>query len=471
MGRKRKVFWGKTAVIFGSIPLLIWAHEYGPDAGYTNVPGELGTCAQANCHTGLAMATTSPSQGVTVAFPNGLTYAPGAKQHLIVTVADPATTQVAWGFQLTARTSNSTTQAGSFASTDSYTGVECASPTNLANESPLFVMGQSQTCPASQPLAYIEHDLAGYQHNLGKTLSATYEFDWTPPATNVGNITIYAAGNAGAGGPPNPNGHIYTNSYTVAPSTGGGGNTPTITSVFNAAGFQNGVFPGSFISIKGSNLSPVAYGDWSNSIVGSQLPTQLNGVTVTIGGKPAYIFAMAQLGPGSDQINVQTPDAGFGSMQVVVTTPSGSSAPFTVNSQQYGPAYWPWANSQPVATHADCSPAFKTGTYPASAFDPRCQNLRPAQPGETITLWGTGFGPTNPVVPAGQVPGPQFHQTNAVTATVGSIATPAKGALSGFPGDYQINVTVPASLADGDYPVVVTINGITTPTMTLNVHH
>jgi len=217
-------------------------------------------------------------------------------------------------------------------------------------------------------------------------------------------------------------------------------------------------------------LSPVAYGDWSNSIVGSQLPNQLNGVTVTIGNKQAYIFNMIQLGGGSDQINVQAPDAGFGTMPVVITTPSGQSVPFTVNSQQYGPAFWPWANNQPVATHADCSPAFKTGTYPASAFDPRCQNLRPAKPGETITLWGTGFGPLNPAVAAGQVPSAQLHTTNPITANVGGIAAPATGALSGFPGDYQINVTVPPSLADGDYPVIVTINGVSTPTLTLNVH-
>ena len=52
MERKRKLLAAKTVVILGAIPLLIWAHEYGPDAGYCGVPGELGTCLNSLCHTG-----------------------------------------------------------------------------------------------------------------------------------------------------------------------------------------------------------------------------------------------------------------------------------------------------------------------------------------------------------------------------------------------------------------------------------
>jgi hypothetical protein len=48
------------------------------------------------------------------------------KQHLVVTIADPA--QRAWGFQLTARlASNTATMAGTFASTDQNTTLMCSS--------------------------------------------------------------------------------------------------------------------------------------------------------------------------------------------------------------------------------------------------------------------------------------------------------------------------------------------------------
>src|SRR5664279_3998745 len=110
MKSKRKLYAAKVAVIIGVVPILIWAHEYGPDPGYSGVPNELGTCTGAQCHIG---TTNDPAnQGsVSVAFPNGQTYVPGVKQHLVVTVADP--TQIAWGFQLTVRpASNTATLAG-----------------------------------------------------------------------------------------------------------------------------------------------------------------------------------------------------------------------------------------------------------------------------------------------------------------------------------------------------------------------
>src|SRR5580698_9847527 len=107
MERKRKLVVAKAAVILATIPILLWAHEYGPDPGYCGVPNENGgaagvTCANSSCHVGTANNPANKGS-VTVNFPNGLTYAPGVKQHLTVTIADPAPNQAAWGFQLTAR--------------------------------------------------------------------------------------------------------------------------------------------------------------------------------------------------------------------------------------------------------------------------------------------------------------------------------------------------------------------------------
>jgi uncharacterized protein (TIGR03437 family) len=209
-------------------------------------------------------------------------------------------------------------------------------------------------------------------------------------------------------------------------------NLPVITGVSNAAGGQPGVFPGSFISIYGANLTPVSDG-WGNSIANGQLPPQLDGVSVTIGGKPAYI---AQMVP--TQINAQVPDIGAGPMQVVVTTPSESSAAYTVNSQQYGPAFWPWPGNQPVATHADYTSAAKNGTFPSTT-------TVPAKPGEVITLWDTGFGPVAPSVPAGQVPGQYAGAmtTNPVTLSLnGTPVTVLGAALSTYPGDYQVAIQI-----------------------------
>src|SRR5438046_10603414 len=99
MQKQRKLMIAKMAVVLSAIPILIWAHEYGPDAGYSGVPGESGTCASAACHVGTANNPANTGS-VSVAFPNGLIYSPGVKQHPRVTVADP--TQRPWAFQLTA---------------------------------------------------------------------------------------------------------------------------------------------------------------------------------------------------------------------------------------------------------------------------------------------------------------------------------------------------------------------------------
>ena len=235
---------------------------------------------------------------------------------------------------------------------------------------------------------------------------------------------------------------------------------PVINSVFNAAGYQSGVFPGSLISVKGSNLTPIA-DDWSHAIVNGQLPSQLDGVTVTIGGKPAFIFQMIPT-----QINVQAPDVGPGNVTVVVQTPQGTSAPFTATAQTDGPAFWPWPSNQPVATHPDYSIAAKNGTFAGTA-------TIPAKPGEILTLWGTGFGPTIPLVPAGQLPA---NNAGAATQTVtvalnGAAVTVIGAALSSYPGDYQVAIQIPATLADGDYPLIATVNNVSSPTVTLTVAH
>ena len=90
MERRRKLLLAKSAVLASLVPILLYAYEYGTDAGYSGVPGENGNCTAVGCHVG----TANSGQGsVSVAFPGGLSYAPGVKQHLVVTIADPATSQ------------------------------------------------------------------------------------------------------------------------------------------------------------------------------------------------------------------------------------------------------------------------------------------------------------------------------------------------------------------------------------------
>jgi uncharacterized protein (TIGR03437 family) len=273
-----------------------------------------------------------------------------------------------------------------------------------------------------------------------------------------GSVSFSAATNAGA--------TSRSGSLTVAGQTvilnqlGPPSNGPVITGVSNAAGGQPGVYPGSFVSIYGSNFTSLAYADWSNSITNGKLPTQLDGVSVSIGGTPAYINAIT---PG--QINVQAPNVAPGRVEVTVATPTATSSSFAASSQQYGPAFWPWPDNQPVATHLDYTFAAKGGSLAGAT-------TVPAKPGEVIILWGTGFGPTSPVVPAGQLPGQNAGAPtlNPVTVTLNGIGISVLGAaLSSDPGNYQVSVQIPTGIASGSYPLVAIVDGVPSPTTTFTV--
>jgi uncharacterized protein (TIGR03437 family) len=447
--------YAKVTIAAVAVPLLVWAYASGPDAGYSGVPSDNGggTCATAGCHGG---TVNSSSGSVKVTFPGGTTYVPGVKQHLIVTVADPAVTQRRWGFQMTARlASNSSTMAGSFTSTDAFTFSLCAAAGSLQN---YVELGSSATCAAARPLQFIEHTLSG--SSRVQTGSQNYEFDWTPPATDSGNVVIYVAGNAANGnGNADTGDHIYSARYTLTPAAPAGP-VPTVSAVENGASFAPGIVPNSFVQIKGTNLAS-STNLWDSAIVAGALPTKLDGVSVSMGGKAAYVYYVSPT-----QVNVLAPqDVGTGTMQVTVTNSGTASAGFTSTANSFGPAFFLWANKYAVATHyPDFTWAVKNGTFSGVT-------TVPAKPGEVIILWGTGFGVTNPAPPAGTVvPADKAYSTSSpVTVTVGGTTATVYGAAlaSGFAGLYQVAIEVPASAPDGDLPVVATINGAQSPATTV----
>jgi uncharacterized protein (TIGR03437 family) len=156
-----------------------------------------------------------------------------------------------------------------------------------------------------------------------------------------------------------------------------------------------------------------------------------------------------------------------GNTSITVTAATTTTIPVTVVSQQFSPAFFPWPNGQPVATHLDYSWACKNGTFGATTV--------PAKPGEYIILWGTGFGPTTPTAPVGvTIPvSPTYNAANPVSVTIGNTPASVYGTAlaSGFGGLYQVVALVPATLTNGDYALVATVGGVASATTMLTVHN
>jgi uncharacterized protein (TIGR03437 family) len=222
----------------------------------------------------------------------------------------------------------------------------------------------------------------------------------------------------------------------------------TTNGVVNGGSFTLGIAPNLWVTIQGANFTNTA-DSWT--VKNGVLPTSVDGVSVSIGGLPAYVDYISPT-----QINVLTPaDLTDQFPTVVVTNAAGSSAPATEFSAPYMPAFFIWPNNQVVATHADFTWAVKNGTFSGVT-------TVPAKPGETIILWGTGFGPTTPAIPEGViVPSDKTYSVIAVpTVQVNLVNSTVYGAAlaPGFAGLYQLAFQVPPSLPDGDYQVFATIS-------------
>jgi uncharacterized protein (TIGR03437 family) len=442
MTRKTKIVCAKIGVILAAIPALIWAHEYGPDPGYTAAPGDNATaCISSGCHIGTVNSGTG---NVKINLPSGNTgtYVPGQAMQILVKITD--STKKAYGFQITARMgSGNLTQAGDFSTTDANTQVLCADGSLKAN---------GKSCPSIFPVEYMEHTLTGYENSISTSTagSYTYSFTWTPPATASGTITLYAAANCGPGDPPvtSPT-NVYKTQIALTPSAAG----PTITNVQDAESARTSITSGQWVAIYGSGLSGTSRfwnnGDFTGgTTTGSPLPTSLDGVSVTIGGQAASVYYIS-----GGQLNVLSPsNLTQGPAQVVVNNNGQMSAAFTTTIVQSSPSFFYYAaggNLYPLAVHLSDG---------ALVGDPAVlANTEKAHPGEILEVFVNGItaAPGGMIVPVTQYPQP-------VTMSAGSNTLTTSAPYLVAAGEFQVNVTMPASIATGNYVMNMAVpNGST----------
>lgn len=232
--------------------------------------------------------------------------------------------------------------------------------------------------------------------------------------------------------------------------------TPVITSVVNGASLLPGVASNTWVTIFGTNLATTAPDNWNNSIVNGLLPTKVDGVSVTMQGRPAYVYYIS-----SGQLNVLAPDISASPVDVTVTTSVGTSPVFNTTATDFSPAFFTWPGNQVVATRQDFSLAVKPGTFAGAT-------TVAAKPGDVLILWATGFGATSPAFPLGMAtPSDATYSTASAPAiTINKTQVIVFGAAlaPGSAGLYQIAIQVPNDMPSGDFPILAGIGSTQSPT-------
>jgi uncharacterized protein (TIGR03437 family) len=255
-----------------------------------------------------------------------------------------------------------------------------------------------------------------------------------------------------------------------SPSTGGGasnalpfdvGPAPSPLAAANAASSQQGLAPGSIASLYGTNLVGVTAAADS----APPLPFSLGGTTLTLPGlSPIALFYVSPL-----QINFQVPFMQVnGATPTTLTVTQGQlSNTLNITLVPYAPALFT-TNSQGTGQAAALiggSLAAPIGAFPGS---------RPAQPGETVSVYCTGLGNVSnapdPGSPAVSNPLSQTPVTPIVTLGGHEVTVTFSGLAPGFVGLYQVNIQIPTGAPNGSaVPVALSISGVASNTVTIAV--
>ena len=416
-----------------ALALVAIANSSGALEGHSGAPGESNCTA---CHLG---TVNSGSGKVTVEAVNATGYKPGETLRIRVTIDDATATRR--GFQLSVRPeSNPSISAGKLAT---------------VNNNAQILPGGTQE--------WATHTLAGQRNATANP--GVYELDWTAPATDVGPITFYAAGNAANGNGAESGDRIYTGTLKLSSATAAG---PSAT--FAAAGVtdawngRQGIAPGMLVSITGTELASAA-ASWS--------PTTLRALDTTVGGVKVKVNNVdsAVVSVSAERILFVVPaDAPEGDVNVIVERDGTPSAPVSVRCSLVRPAILGIADPDNAGRYfATAVPAgqgnllgliqSRGSVLGRPEADSRA--VRGVLPGEEIDLIVTGLGKTEADFTTSRLVTTPIALGPLPKVSFGGTSVDASAAVLAAPGVYLVRVKVPDGLQPGDVALVVDLNGST----------
>ena len=426
----------RLLLAFVVVPLMIVGFSSAPPPQTSGAPGE-GSCWAAGCHQTSSGELLEDSESLSIHFPEGNIYSPGVPQILSLEINDPA--GAVFGYQLSSR-DDGNLQAGNLAALDAGSSVNTAGG-----------------------IQYLGN-------NITPNITGMFEFEWVPPQSDVGPVTMFAAAVADAGTSGRSGDRVHLQDFVINPAAAPGAPSingdPVQSTTFSGA--QN-FSPNTFATIAGDNLTQVTL-TWDRFFTEDDegnlvAPQALGGLRVLYNGEPAHISFVgdsADIGQPFDQVNFVVPESNAkGPATVEVETSGGRSAAVMVNNETRSPTLFfigPFGRTPQAiaAVHLDGTLVGPSDLIPGAT-------LHPAKAGDNVLVFGTGFGETTPPVPVGTLPGSVISRTTEdVRICFGDVeVTPSFAGLSGFVGLYQFVVQVP-DVPGGDVPFAVKIAGVET---------
>ena len=273
---------------------------------------------------------------------------------------------------------------------------------------------------------------AGYYGDGGPATSALIYFPRAIVVDPSGNVYFSDSGN-----------DIVRWLQPQSPAIKGGG-------VVNAASFTANFSPGALATVFGTNFTGAGLNASAPSL---PLASSLGGVSVQVNGVAAPVLYAS-----TTQINFQIPwETKPGSAAVLVSTNGFASAAVNITVLAAAPELFV-QGSHAAALNSDFS--LNSSSNPTKA-------------GGTLLAYLTGAGAVSNQPADGAAAGsnPISDVSSAVTATIGGQTADVSfaGLAPGFVGLWQVNVVVPAGVAQGDLPLTVSVGGQTSNSANVSV--
>jgi len=335
----------------------------------------------------------------------------------------------------------STAPSASATFTASPQAVQLAVPTGSGGDSATasltFAGGSPQwtvsTSPANRTSKWLTVSAASGTGN-GEVKIQASAADLSPGVYN-GVVTIQA---------PNavPQTIAIPVSFTVNPSA-----TAKITGLQNAFSFKDGFAPGMALSVYGTNLANSTTLAPKNRF---PLPFVIAGVSAMVNGVSALLYFVS-----AGQVNIQIPYETGAGPAVVAINNNGQIASYPFNVDPAGP-----------------------GLYTSAISNATGLPVTSATTGDVLLLFVTGEGDVTPSLATGATPSSTItdpaklpHARQAISVSIGGVNIPLlfAGIPSGIAGLTQIDLQLPDGLPTGPQPVVVTVGGISSPPITLEI--